>query len=180
MLFIILLVAGGAFALYTRSVSQNASREDRFSVGMSRVNQHAAEARSVTDPAVAYTALVDARAELRRNRSRTFGKAIGEGRAMHGDGLFDRVEMVGDRVREAAGMLADAVGRMSAMRAQGRLEGVETRAERVLESLRIVTDAACRFFAARRKGISDEFAAPVFKFAGAGGGDGVVGVDHVW
>lgn len=65
-LFIILLVAGGAFALYTRSVSQNASREDRFSVGISRVNQHTAEARSVTDPAVAYTALVDARAELDR------------------------------------------------------------------------------------------------------------------
>jgi len=63
-LLIIVLVLGGAIALYTRSASQSASREERFSVGIASVEKRITDARGTIDVATAYAMLIDARAEL--------------------------------------------------------------------------------------------------------------------
>ena len=57
-LLVIVVVVGGAIAIYTRSASQSASREGRFGSGITEVDQRPA------DVPTAYAMLIDARAEL--------------------------------------------------------------------------------------------------------------------
>lgn len=82
-LLIIVLVAGGAIALYTRSASESASRQERFTTGITRVDQRITDARAAGDVSTAYAMLIDARAELTELSSLAADDAAREQVAAH-------------------------------------------------------------------------------------------------
>lgn len=63
-LLVILLVAGAAIAIYTRSVSQSATRQQEFEAGIAQISDRLHEAQATSDVTTAYAILIDAQAEL--------------------------------------------------------------------------------------------------------------------
>ncbi|MCO5177842.1 MAG: hypothetical protein M9890_12870 [Thermomicrobiales bacterium] len=63
-LVVIMLVAGSAIVIYTRSASQSATRQQQFATGIAKVDERLLEARATSDVTTAYAILIEAQAEL--------------------------------------------------------------------------------------------------------------------